>query len=163
MDNFPSLTEDIVQYPEEILSSVTHPCTEGDSKSDLSTVIHEMFEMMEESDGVGLAANQVGISKRIFVYDTGEGDRGFMINPNMRYKNDGTAYHKEGCLSVRGVGVNVPRFNKVKMSYYDLDWNKHQLEADGFFARVLQHEFDHLHGITIVSFLNRAQRRKIFK
>lgn len=109
-------------------------------------LIEDMFETMDVADGVGLAAPQVGILKKVITVDDREGSRFYMINPEI-VEEDGSQFGFEGCLSLPGKQGSVKRFNHVKVKYKDLDGNNLEIEADEFLARILQHEIDHLDGI----------------
>ena len=110
------------------------------------TLIDDMFETMDHSDGVGLAAPQVGILRRIITLDDQEGFRGAFINPKIVEK-DGEQVGPEGCLSVPGKQGTVNRANYIVVNYMDVDGEEKTLEAEGFTARIFQHEIDHLDGI----------------
>ena len=109
-------------------------------------LISDMFETMDEADGVGLAAPQVGILRRVITVDDRELNRFAMINPVIVEKN-GKEEGFEGCLSIPEKQGTVERCTHVKVQYLDIDGNKKELEADDFLARILQHEIDHLDGI----------------
>ncbi len=121
----------------------------------ISVLIDDMFETMYESNGVGLAAPQVGILKRIFVVDVGaeKPEPYVFINPVILEK-DGEQTGEEGCLSVPGYQGEVTRANHVKVRAYDADMKEFELEADELLARCIQHEEDHLHGILYVDKVN---------
>ena len=116
-------------------------------------LIGDMFDTMYEADGVGLAAPQVGILRRIFVVDTtmdeSEPQRYVMINPEILEK-DGEQEGMEGCLSVPGKHAVVKRANRVKVRAQDENMEWFELEAEGLLARAIQHEYDHLDGIMYV-------------
>ncbi|ERT59452.1 peptide deformylase [Peptoniphilus koenoeneniae] len=112
-------------------------------------LIEDMFETMDDADGVGLAAPQVGILKRIIVIDDGEENRLALINPEF-IEESGEQIGPEGCLSVPGKQGTVKRFNKVKVKYLSENQEECQIEAEGFLARILQHETDHLNGILYI-------------
>ena len=103
-----------------------------------------MLETMYEANGVGLAAPQVGILKRIVVIDVGEGPI-VMINPEI-IESDGEQTGDEGCLSLPGKAGQVTRPNHVKAKFYDLDMNEWEVEGEGLMARCICHELDHLDG-----------------
>ena len=127
---------------DEILGKVSHPVTE--MKDRYQELIDDMLETMYESEGVGLAAVQVGVLRRIVVIDVGEGPV-VLINPEI-IEADGEQTGSEGCLSVPGkVGI-VTRPNHVKVRALDRDMKEFEFEAEGFFARACCHELDHLDG-----------------
>jgi peptide deformylase len=110
----------------------------------LNRVLDDMLETMYEAPGVGLAANQVGISKRFFVYDAGDGPN-VMINPEILEVRDEWTY-EEGCLSVPGYWWEIDRPGYVVMRGLDRNGREQTVEGDELLGRVLQHEFDHLEG-----------------
>lgn len=127
---------------DEILGKVSRPVTE--MKDRYQELIDDMLETMYESEGVGLAAVQVGVLRRIVVIDVGEGPV-VLINPEI-IEADGEQTGSEGCLSVPGkVGI-VTRPNHVKVRALDRDMKEFEFEAEGFFARACCHELDHLDG-----------------
>ena len=109
-------------------------------------LIDDMLETMYEANGVGLAAPQVGILKRMVVIDIGDGQGPFiMINPEI-IESDGEQTGDEGCLSLPGKAGQVTRPNHVKAKFYDLDMNEWEVEGEGLMARCICHELDHLDG-----------------
>lgn len=114
------------------------------------SILDDMVETMYENDGVGLAAPQVGILRRLFVADIGDGKVYKAINPEIIYE-EGEAIDLEGCLSIPNFRGTIKRAEKVKMKYTDIDGNEQIVEADGLLARCFQHEIDHLNGILINS------------
>ena len=112
----------------------------------LWTMLDDMYETMQEANGVGLAAPQVGILKRMVVIDIGDGQGPFiMINPEI-IESDGEQTGDEGCLSLPGKAGQVTRPNHVKAKFYDLDMNEWEVEGEGLMARCICHELDHLDG-----------------
>ena len=106
-----------------------------------------MKESMYYHQGVGLAANQVGIAKRLFVADDGNGFRAF-INPAI-VETDARAEAEEGCLSLPGIYVDIGRASRITVEYLDQDGEQRRLDAEGLLARIIQHELDHLDGVLI--------------
>ena len=109
-------------------------------------LIQDMFDTMYEANGVGLAAPQVGILRRICVIDIREGDPVVLINPEI-VESSGEQTDEEGCLSIPGKVAEVTRANYVKVSSLDMDMNPVTYEGEGLLARAMQHEMDHLDGI----------------
>ena len=126
-----------------VLGKVCKPVT--DVKLRIRTLIADMFETMYHANGVGLAAPQVGVLKRIVVIDTDEDNPVCMINPEI-LEMSGEQTGDEGCLSVPGMAGEVTRANYVKVRYFDEDMDECVIEAEGLFARCIQHELDHLDG-----------------
>ena len=112
-------------------------------------LIDNMFETMYAEDGVGLAAPQVGILKRIAVVDIREGNKIVLINPEI-IEEEGKAIREEGCLSIPGETGNVIRSEKIKVRSLDREGNEIEFEAEGLEARAIQHEIDHLDGILFI-------------
>lgn len=153
----------ICQFGEESLRSLSIEVDKKEIRSkSFKKLIRDMLETMYKLEGVGLAAPQVGVNKRLIVLDTnwfdGEPKPLILINPEIVYK-DGELMSEEGCLSFKGssmkkTGVQlnkVKRFKKVKVNYTDLDNKKQSIEADGnLLSRCLQHEIDHLEGILFI-------------
>lgn len=114
----------------------------------IKLLLDDMVETMYESEGVGLAAPQVGVLRRVVVIDVGDGLLK-LINPEI-IETYGASIDYEGCLSVPGVSGKVERPEKVKIKYLDLDGNEKELEGTGLLARAMCHEIDHLNGILFI-------------
>jgi peptide deformylase len=130
----------------------------------LRSIIGRMFELMYEARGVGLAANQVNLPLRLFVANPsgqpGEGEELVVINPVLdQFK--GTAHGEEGCLSLPGLYGQVNRARSVRLLGYDLKGQPIDRELDGYLARIVQHEFDHLNGMLFIDRLTDEQRRDL--
>ena len=123
----------------------------------LVRLAEDMVETMYAAPGVGLAGPQVGVQKRIFVYDVGEGPR-TIINPEIRESSGEWAY-EEGCLSIPGLSFDLVRPKEVHLVGYDLDGNELSIEADELLARAFQHEIDHLDGVLYIERLDPDQRK----
>ena len=127
-----------------VLKQVCAPIDKMDSKT--RKLLDDMAATMNEANGVGLAAPQVGILKRMVVIDIGDGQGPFiMINPEI-IESDGEQTGDEGCLSLPGKAGQVTRPNHVKAKFYDLDMNEWEVEGEGLMARCICHELDHLDG-----------------
>jgi peptide deformylase len=126
----------------------------------LKQLADDMTQTMYEAPGVGLAAPQVGVQKRVFVYDTGDGAGPVtVINPVISEAR-GEWTFEEGCLSVPGLSWPIVRPKEVHLTGFDLDGNAISVEADEFLARVFQHEVDHLDGVLLVERLDEDQRKE---
>lgn len=126
----------------------------------LVKLVDDMLDTMYDAPGVGLAAPQVGVQKRFFVYDLGEGDGGqVLINPVIQ-ESEGEWEFTEGCLSVPGLHWDIVRPKQIHVTGLDLDGNEVEFEADEYFARVIQHELDHLDGILLLEHLTDEQRKE---
>lgn len=132
----------IVTYGDEVLRRRAEDVLEVNEE--IRALIERMYATMEESRGLGLAAPQIGVSKRVFVYDVGEGKHA-VINPRI-VKRSGEEYSVEGCLSIPGLQGEVPRALRVTLTGLDESGRKIRIRAEGLLARVFQHEIDHLDG-----------------
>ncbi|MDP3996014.1 MAG: peptide deformylase [bacterium] len=126
-------------------------------------LVSDMLETMYACQGVGLAAPQVGVQKRVFVTDTGSGPRVF-INPKI-LKKYGKEYSEEGCLSVPGDFLKIKRAKSLEIEALNLEGKKFKIKASGLLAKAIQQEMDHLDGILIIDRLGFWQKlkRKIFR
>jgi peptide deformylase len=139
----------IVFYPAEILERPCKDVTKFDRK--LGKILDDMYETMIEYDGVGLAAPQIGLDTRMAIVDIDDNSGTIeMINPRV-LKTSGEQTDPEGCLSFPGLYGEVTRPNYVKIEAFDRKGRKYTLEAEGFLARAIQHEMDHLDGILFTS------------
>jgi len=145
-------------YGDEVLRKKTKFVKTFDKK--LQQLIDDMFKAMHESGGIGLAAPQVGILKKIIVVDTGEeGECHAFVNPKIVWRSDEECLMKEGCLSIPGVEGEVVRSDRIKVKADDpATGEEFTFEADGLLARVIQHEMDHLNGVLFVDLLQDAER-----
>jgi peptide deformylase len=149
----------IIHYPHPTLRHASKPLKRVDTE--LRKIVAEMFELMYEHEGVGLAANQVDLPYRLFVANP-EGDRdsketeSVFINPVLS-AGRGQEEDEEGCLSIPGVHAQVTRNATIKVQAYDLAGNEITAEADGLMARILQHETDHLDGTLFIDRLGPTQ------
>jgi peptide deformylase len=153
----PELT--IRQYGDPVLKERTREVDEIDGS--VASLVESMLETMYAAPGTGLAANQVGVQRRIFVYDVGDGPQ-TVINPRI-VESDGEWVYDEGCLSVPGLSWEIVRPNAVHLVGLDLDGNELSLEGTELEGRVFQHELDHLDGILLVERLNEDQRKEALK
>ncbi len=129
----------------------------------LRNTCENMLETMYDAKGIGLAAIQVNILKRIVVMDLSENKNEpmFFVNPEIIKLSDDTKEYGEGCLSVPGIYEKVTRPNSLSAKYFDIDGCEHKLEADGLLSVCLQHEIDHLNGRVFVDHLSRLKQEKI--
>lgn len=150
---------DICKWPDDVLAMKAERIEEV--TPELQELIDNMIETMYESDGVGLAAPQVGESIRLIVVDqTGpkiRGDLRVIVNPEI-IECDGEVDSEEGCLSCPELNISVKRKQRVKVVGLDRDGNEVVIESDGFLAIVLQHEIDHLNGITLADQVGRLKK-----
>jgi peptide deformylase len=127
----------------------------------LVRLVDDMVETMYDAEGAGLAAPQVGVQRRLFVYDVGDGPE-VIINPLIE-EVGGEWYHDEGCLSIPGLRLGIVRPNEVHITGYNLDGKEVSIEADEFLGRVFQHEVDHLDGILMLERLEDDQRKQALR
>ncbi len=134
-----------------------------DIDADVVTLVHGMYDTMDLEDGVGLAAPQVGVRKRLFTFDLHEGEGpGVVINPEI-VEREGEILSEEGCLSVPGYRFEVLRSERVTMRGLDLDGNEVVLEGDDLLARMIQHEIDHLDGLLLLDRVDPDVRREALR
>lgn len=134
----------VIYYPDDPLTKRAQPVEAFGAK--LDRLAEDMFETMRAYEGVGLAAPQIGISKRLFVMQEPEGEPMCLVNPEI-VEREGHQEGEEGCLSMPGVFAMVPRAAYVRVRAQDLKGEPIELEAQDFLARIIQHETDHLDGI----------------
>jgi peptide deformylase len=149
----------IRQYGDPVLKEPTRDVEDIDGA--LVSLVESMVETMYAAPGVGLAANQVGVQRRLFVYDVGDGAR-TVINPRI-IESGGEFVFDEGCLSVPGLSWEIVRPNAVHMVGLDLEGNEVSIEATEWEGRGLQHELDHLDGILLIERLDEDQRKEALK
>lgn len=155
----------ITIFGDKILREKSKKVTKVDNE--LLKLIKNMYESMRNASGVGLAANQIGSDKSIFVVDLSpiEGYEKLkpltFINPKIVYKSDETIYFEEGCLSIPTLRAEVERPEFIKIVYQDIDLKEKEIEADDFLARVIQHEYDHLRGILFTDRLDEEDKAKV--
>ena len=157
-------------YGQPVLRKVTRDIDPGNYPN-LKELIGNMFETMYDADGVGLAAPQVGLEDRIFVVDlapmASEEHPEFndfkkaVINAHITERSGEEVLVEEGCLSIPGVHEKVPREDKIRISYLDEDLQPHDETYEGYMARVIQHEYDHLDGIMFVDKISPLRKRMI--
>lgn len=124
--------------------------------------VEAMWDIMYEANGIGLAAPQVGLSQRIILADTREpGEKIALINPEITWSSEELSRMKEGCLSIPGVEGEVLRPEKIRVIAQTLDGKRIDLEVDGLFARVFQHEIDHLNGILFIDRVSPAELERL--
>ncbi len=133
----------------------------GDVDGRLVRLAEDMVTTMYDAPGIGLAAPQVGVQKRLFVYDVGEGPQA-VVNPEIREARGEWAYD-EGCLSIPGLAFELIRPKEVHLVGYDLEGNEVSIEADEVLARCFQHELDHLDGVLFIERLEEDDRKAAMK
>ena len=131
----------------------------ADVDGTLARTIDAMYETMYDADGGGLAAPQVGIGRRFFVYKTEDGPQ-VAINPEI-VDSSGELEWIEGCLSIPGIGFEIVRPELVTLKAFDLDGNEIFIEADDYMGRMFQHEIDHLNGVLFIDHLSKLKRDRV--
>ena len=151
----------ILEFPNPNLRKIAVPVTSFDS--DLKCLIDSMFETMYEANGIGLAATQVDVHKRLLVLDVSEerNDPKVFVNPTIDVIESDLADYDEGCLSVPGFYETVSRPKKIKVSAQDKEGSQFEIEADGVLSVCIQHEIDHLDGKLFVDYLSSLKRNRI--
>jgi len=130
-------------------------------------LMDDMLDTMYDAPGIGLAAVQIGIPKRIIVIDISRDENKkeprFFVNPVIKNKNEEKAKYEEGCLSVPDQFAEIERPNKCEVEYLDYEGKKQLLKADGLLATCIQHEMDHLEGILFIDYLSKLKKSMIIK
>jgi peptide deformylase len=158
------MIREIVKYPDPILQRPTEKVAEFDDE--LRALAADMFESMYKAQGVGLAANQIGVGKRVTVIDISNQknpeDKLVLVNPEIVHK-EGKQVADEGCLSLPDIREKVSRAARVKVRAQDLDGNWRELEGSELLARAFQHEIDHLDGVLFLWRLSGLKRDLILR
>ena len=148
----------IRQYPDAALKMQARPVEEFDDE--LRSLVERMKLLMVDAHGIGLAANQVGVLRRVFVFQLAEDDVRAMVNPEIVERSDETEVADEGCLSIQGVTVPVERSLRVVIEGKDEDGTDVRYELDDYEARCVQHESDHLDGVLMLDRTTPDARRE---
>ena len=157
--------KDIITVPNEVLKKISDPIDKvGINEKKL---INDLFETMYKSNGIGLAAVQVGILKRILVVDVSTKDEKkkplSLINPIIKKISNETSVYEEGCLSIPDTFIEIERPKICEIEYIDINGKKKDLKCDGLLSTCLQHEIDHLDGKLIIDQLSKLKRDLIIK
>ena len=155
----------ILTEPNTLLRQVSQPVEQvGEPEKEL---MNDMLETMYAANGIGLAAIQIGIPKRIIVMDLSKEENKklpmYFINPIITKKNDEKTTYEEGCLSVPNQFAEIDRASKCEVEYLDYNGNKQNLQAEGLLATCIQHEMDHLEGILFIDYLSKLKKAFILK
>jgi peptide deformylase len=155
----------ILTEPNRILREKSLPVDKVDAN--IQKLMDDMLETMYAAPGIGLAAIQVGIAKRIIVLDIAqkEGTKNpiFIINPEIIEKSEVNLTYEEGCLSVPGQFAEIDRPNKCRIRYLDYNGQQNEVNAEGMLATCIQHEIDHLEGILFIDYLSKLRKSMIVK
>jgi peptide deformylase len=156
---------EILVVPNPALKQVSAPVAAVDD--DLRALMDDMLETMYAAPGIGLAAIQVGVPKRVIVMDLAREDAPkaprYFVNPEILWKSEETQPYEEGCLSVPEIYDEVQRPAKVRLRYLDYRGETVEEEAEGLFAVCIQHEMDHLDGVLFIDHLSRLKREQAVK
>tara|TARA_Y100000741_G_scaffold240083_1_gene183819 strand:- start:105 stop:629 length:525 start_codon:yes stop_codon:yes gene_type:complete len=155
----------IITEPNKILRQKSKPVeTVGEEERN---IMDDMLETMYHANGIGLAAIQIGIPKRIIVMDISKSNEKknpmYFVNPIIKNKNSDNSTYEEGCLSVPNYFAEIDRPKKCEVHYLDYDGKKKTLSADGLLATCIQHEIDHLEGILFIDYLSKLKKTMIVK
>jgi peptide deformylase len=149
-----------------ILKQVSTP-VEGGVTDDVRRLMDDMLETMYAAPGIGLAAIQVGVPKRVIVMDLARGEDGpqprCFVNPEILWRSEEIAVAEEGCLSVPEIYDEVERPARVRLRYLDYDGREVEEDAEGLYAVCIQHELDHLEGVLFLDHLSRLKRERAIK
>jgi len=148
----------IRQYPDVALKMTARPVEEFDDE--LRRLVERMKLLMEDANGIGLAATQVGVLQRLFVFHAAEGEVVAVVNPEIVARSEETEVDDEGCLSIQGVLVPVERATSVKLVGRDENGDEVEYELEDIYARAAQHENDHLDGVLIIDKTTPEARRE---
>ena len=160
----------VYEYPHPVLKKKAVRLEKEEFNAELKQLFADMLETMYAEVGVGLAAPQVGISKRLVVIDVEQDEEGgkpgnplYLVNPEIIWCSEEKVCGPEGCLSVPDQRAEVERFAAVKVRYFTPEGEEKELEAEGFLAVAVQHELDHLDGILYIDRISRLKRQMLVK
>ena len=155
----------ILIIPDPLLRKVSEPVSSVNTE--IKNLMDDMLETMYAAPGIGLAAVQIGVLKRIIVIDLSkDGEKKnplFIVNPEITFKSNELISYEEGCLSIPNQFAEVKRPNKCNIKYLDIEGNKKELKAEGLLATCIQHEIDHLNGILFIDHLSKLKKDLIIK
>jgi len=156
---------DIIVLPDKRLRLVSELVKGVDAE--VRTLVDDMFETMYQAPGVGLAAIQVGVAKRVITVDTAKKDDPkqpqVFINPEIVWSSEERKTYEEGCLSIPEYYEEVERPAQVKVRFTDLGGKIREIEANGLLATVLQHEIDHINGVLFIDHISKLKRDRVIK
>jgi peptide deformylase len=156
---------DILILPDKRLRQVSDPVKKIDAG--IRKLVEDMFESMYDAPGIGLAAIQIGVPKRVITMDLAKKEEAknplVFINPEVVWTSEEKATYEEGCLSIPEYYDDVERPAQVKVKYLDLEGKRQEVVANGLFATCLQHEIDHLNGVLFIDHLSKLKRDRVLK
>jgi peptide deformylase len=154
---------EIIKLPDKRLRLVSEPVKQVDAG--IRKLVDDMFETMYKAPGIGLAAIQVGVAKRVVTLDLSKKEDDHepqvFINPEISWRSEARAMFEEGCLSIPDYYEEVERPAEVKVKYLDLSGKKHEIDAKGLLATCLQHEIDHTNGVLFIDHLSKLKRDRV--
>ncbi len=155
----------ILTVPDNMLRQKSLPVKKIDK--DIQNLMDDMLQTMYHAPGIGLAAIQIGIPKRVVVMDLSkEGDKKkpmYFVNPEITWKSNSNSTYEEGCLSIPGQFAKIERSKKCKIKFLDYNGDQKELNADGLLSTCIQHEIDHLNGILFIDHLSKLKKEIILK
>ena len=155
----------IIIEPDPILRKKSEGVEQVDIN--LKKLMDEMLETMYAAPGIGLAAVQIGVLKRLIVIDLSKEDQKknplFLVNPEITFQSKNLSTYEEGCLSLPGYFAEIERPAECHLKYLDYDGNQKNLKAEGLLATCIQHEIDHLNGILFIDYLSKLKKDMIIK
>jgi peptide deformylase len=156
---------EIITLPDKRLRLSSEPVKRIDAG--IRKLVDDLFETMYQAPGIGLAAIQIGVAKRVVTLDLSKKEDDHkplvFINPEVTWKSAETSKYEEGCLSIPDYYEEVERPAQVKVKYLDLDGKEHEIEAKGLFATCLQHEIDHTNGVLFIDYISKLKRDRVTK
>jgi peptide deformylase len=156
---------EIIKLPDKRLRLVSEPVKQVDAG--IRKLVDDMFETMYKAPGIGLAAIQIGVAKRVVTLDLSKKEDDHepqvFINPEIVWQSEARAKFEEGCLSIPDYYEEVERPAEVKVKYLDLSGKKHEIDAKGLLATCLQHEIDHTNGVLFIDHLSKLKRDRVVK
>jgi peptide deformylase len=156
---------EIIKIPDKRLRLKSEPVQKIDAG--IKKLVDDMFETMYDAPGIGLAAIQLGIAKRVVTMDLSKKEDDHkpqvFINPEITWASEEKAKYEEGCLSIPEYYEEVERPAEVKVKYLDLDGKSHEIKAKGLLATCLQHEIDHTNGVLFIDHLSKLKRDRVIK
>ncbi|MGE3245358.1 MAG: peptide deformylase [Beijerinckiaceae bacterium] len=167
--------QNIIILPDNRLRQVSDPVSLVDDS--IRKLMDDMLETMYDAPGIGLAAIQIAIAKRVIVCDVAQRDEGedaeenappkrdpvFLVNPEITWASDEKSVYEEGCLSIPDYYAEVERPARVKVGFLNRMGERQEIEADGLLATCLQHEIDHLNGVLFIDHISRLKRERVVK
>ena len=156
---------EIIKLPDKRLRLKSEPVKRIDAG--IRKLVDDLFETMYDAPGIGLAAIQIGVAKRVVTMDLSKKEDDHkpqvFINPEVVWKSDEKSKYEEGCLSIPEYYEEVERPAQVKVKYLDIDGNEQEIEASGLMATCLQHEIDHTNGVLFIDYISKLKRDRIVK